>query len=72
MNKEDKQWLKKCIDNPHKYKIFVDNDGIFIVDTEKQKNEDVWGDDVVHTFWNFGYDFVVDLLEYLGTNVDYV
>ena len=23
MNKEDKEWLKKCIDNPEKYQIFV-------------------------------------------------
>ena len=24
-HKEDEEWLKKCIDNPEKYQIFVDN-----------------------------------------------
>ena len=25
MNKEDKEWLQKCLDDPDRYKIYVDN-----------------------------------------------
>ena len=66
MNNEDKEWLEKCIQNPDKYKIFVDNDMIFVVDA----NNDM--DTVYHTFSNFGYDFVYDLLTYLKCNVEFV
>lgn len=66
MNKEDKEWLEKCIQNPDKYKIFVDNDMVFVVDA----NNDMDGD--YYTFTNFGYDLVYDLLKYLQCNVEFV
>lgn len=66
MNKYDKEWLNKCIQNPDKYKIFVDNDEIFVVDAENDMEESYY------TFSNFGYDFVYDLLKYLKCNVEYV
>lgn len=71
MNKQDTEWLHKCIDDPERYKIYVDNDDIFIVEIT---NDDPDGMDskVLYTFTNFGYDFVVDILNYLGANVDYV
>lgn len=71
MNKQDAEWLHKCIDDPERYKIYVDNDDIFVVEITK---DDPNGMDsiVLHTFTNFGYDFVVDILNYLGANVSYV
>nr|DAK84722.1 MAG TPA: hypothetical protein [Caudoviricetes sp.] len=65
MNKKDKEWLKKCIKEPKKYKIFVDNDEIFIVNVGEE-------DIVYYTFSNYGYEFIYFLLKYLKTNVDYV
>lgn len=66
MNNLDKQWLIKCINNPKKYKIYVDNDDVFIVDQDSEEEE------VLYSFNNFGYDFIVDLLNFLQCNVDYV
>lgn len=66
MNNLDKQWLVKCINNPKKYKIYVDNDDIFIADQDSEKEE------ILYSFDNFGYDFIVDLLNFLQCNVDYV
>ena len=34
MNKEDKEWLQKCLDDPKRYKIYVDNDDVFVVDAQ--------------------------------------
>lgn len=66
MNNLDKQWLIKCINNPKRYKIYVDNDDIFIVNQDSKEEE------VLYSFDNFGYDFIVDLLNFLQCNVDYV
>ena len=66
MNNLDKHWLIKCINNPKRYKIYVDNDDIFIVDQDSEEEE------VLYSFDNFGYDFIVDLLKFLQCNVDYV
>lgn len=66
MNKEDKEWLEKCIQNPNKYKIFVDNDMVFVVDAINDMEESYY------TFTDFGYDFVYDLLKYLKCNVEFV
>lgn len=70
MTNLDKEWLKKCISEPNKYKIYVDNDDIFIVDIIKEENDEE--DCVLYSFSNFGYDFAYDLLDYLKCNVDYV
>ena len=67
MNKEDKEWLKKCIDNPEKYQIFVDNDDVFVVDAQ---NDD-W-EEALYTFSAFGYDMLFHVLRFLKCNVEYV
>ena len=36
MNKEDKEWLQKCLDDPKRYKIYVDNDDIFVVEVTEE------------------------------------
>lgn len=69
-NSEDRKWLKKCIDNPDKYKIYVDNDDIFVVEITE---EDPDGMDVSpYTFNDFGEEFIVWLLKELGINADFV
>lgn len=70
MSSEDKKWLKRCLDNPAKYKIYVDNDMIFVVECTAEDPDGYDGS--VYTFDRFGYDFALDLLEYMGANVDYV
>lgn len=71
MNEKDIKWLQMCLDNPERYKIYVDNDDIFVVEITKD-DPDGMESAVMHSFSNFGYDFIVDILNYLGANVDYV
>ena len=66
-NKEDEKWLEKCINNPEKYRIFVDNDDVFVVDAQ---NDDWEG--ALYTFSEFGYDMLFHVLRFLKCNVDYV
>lgn len=66
-HKEDEEWLKKCIDNPKKYQIFVDNDDVFVVDAQ---NDD-W-EEALYTFSAFGYDMLFHVLRFLKCNVEYV
>lgn len=65
---EFKEWINKCINRPDKYKIYVDNDDVYVVD-KTETNED---DQVVYTFDCYGYDFIVKILDHLGIDVDYV
>lgn len=66
-HKEDEEWLKKCIDNPEKYQIFVDNDDVFVIDAQ---NDD-W-EEALYTFSAFGYDMLFYVLRFLKCNVEYV
>lgn len=66
-HKEDEEWLKKCIDNPEKYQIFVDNDDVLVVDAQ---NDD-W-EEALYTFSAFGYDMLFHVLRFLKCNVEYV
>lgn len=63
---QDELWIKKCIDNPNKYKIYVDNDDVFVVETTDDD------ENTVYSFSRFGYDFIVVLFRYLKCNVSYV
>lgn len=66
-HKEDEEWLKKCIDNPEKYQIFVDNDDVFVIDAQ---NDD-W-EEALYTFSAFGYDMLFHVLRFLKCNIEYV
>ena len=66
-HKKDEEWLKKCIDNPEKYQIFVDNDDVFVIDAQ---NDD-W-EEALYTFSAFGYDMLFHVLRFLKCNVEYV
>ena len=64
MTEQDRQWIAKCVENKDKYAIMVDNDCIFVVDKEKDKD--------VYTFNEYGYYFARDLLYYIGCDADFV
>ena len=64
--KEDEEWLEKCINNPDKYRILVDNDDVFVVDVQNEECESLY------TFSAFGYDMLFHVLKFLKCNVEYV
>lgn len=64
MSEKDIEWLEKCKNEPEKYKIYVDNDLISVTDVEQDEN--------VHDFASFGYEFALDLLNYIGCNAEFV
>lgn len=66
MSEKDKLWIEKCIKQPDEYKMFVDNDCVFVC----CKNDGY--DSVRWTFDEYGYFFAEQLLEYLGCNVEFV
>ena len=66
-HKEDEEWLKKCIEHPDKYQIFVDNDDVFVVDAQDEEYEGA-----LYTFSSFGYDMLFHVLRFLKCNVEFV
>lgn len=66
LSEKDIKLLKKAIEQREKYKISVDNDVISVY--EEVDDDD---DGEYETFENFGTDFIVDLLQYLGADADY-
>ena len=66
-HKEDEEWLKKCIEHPDKYQIFVDNDDVFVVDAQDEECEGT-----LYTFSSFGYDMLFHVLRFLKCNVEFV
>lgn len=62
MSIKDIGWIEKCKENPERYKIYVDNDRISVCD---YKDEDGDGESV-HTFAEYGYYFVLQLLRILA------
>jgi hypothetical protein len=64
MSVKDIEWIEKCKENPERYKIYVDNDDIFVCDCKENE--------VIYTFAEFGYYFALQLLQYIGCNADMV
>lgn len=64
--KEDEEQLEKCINNPDKYQILVDNEDVFVVDVQNEECE------CLYTFSSFGYDMLLHVLKFLKCNVEYV
>lgn len=67
LTQEEIDWLQLAIESNYNYRISVDNDCVFI-------NERVGLDDweCVFTFNNYGYEFIVQLLSYIGCNAELV
>lgn len=68
--KEDREWLKKCIDHPDKYKIYVDNDDVFVVEITEEDPDGMESD--TYSFSDFGEEFILWILKELGINADFV
>ena len=62
MNSIERQWLKVCQVNPEKYKIIVDNDGVFV--------DDMATCECVFSFDDYGQYFIEGLLRYIGCNAE--
>jgi len=63
MNIKDKEMMDKLIeDKGIKYKIYVDNDYIFVLDKQYEEYDERT---VVYEFTNYGWEFIIDLMEYL-------
>ena len=63
MTPEEIKWLELCRAHPEKYKIYVDNDCVFVDDG---------GEDVAFHFDGYGWQMLVDLFRYIGCNAEEV
>ena len=63
MTEQDKLWIEKCKEDWN-YTIMVDNDEVFVVHVDE--------DEVVYYFSRYGYEFLKELLQYIGCDSDYV
>ena len=67
---EEIDWLRLAIEDNYNYRVSVDNDCVFI---DKRIDDDIWVDwECVFTFNNYGYEFIVQLLNYIGCNAELV
>lgn len=57
-------WLEQCREHKDRYRIDVDNDCVFVTDLKQDK--------CVFEFNGYGWQFVVDLLRYIGCNAEEV
>lgn len=64
MTEREEYWLWMCQRRKEEYVIEVDNDEVFV--TEIKSGE------CVFLFKNYGWQFAVDLLRYIGCNVEVV
>ena len=62
-SEEEIEWIKLAVENNNDYHIIVDNDCIYIEETDECE--------CVFTFNSFGQDFIVNLLNYIGCNAEY-
>jgi len=63
MNIKDKEMMDKLIeDKGIKYKIYVDNDCIFVLDKQYKEYDERA---IIYEFTNYGWEFIIDLMEYL-------
>lgn len=64
MTEVEKLWIDKCCKQKETYRIDVDNDSVFVVDLRT--------DACVFEFDHYGWEMFIDLLDYIGCNVDAV
>jgi len=63
MNDKDNKMIDMLVqDKSKKYKLVIDNDSVWVVDVETDK--------IIHMFEDYGYEMVVELFKYLGTNAE--
>lgn len=71
LSEKDIKLLQKAINEKENYKITVDNDSIILEEKRVIEDTDEEYDEFYADFDNFGQDFIVDLLQYLGADADY-
>lgn len=63
MNENDKKMMDILMnDKSKRYLVVIDNDCVSVDDTEKEES--------IHTFEQFGYEFILELFNYLGVPAD--
>lgn len=62
---KEAEWLKLCIEDNDKYRLVVDNDSVWV-----DKNMGYGEFDCVFTFNDYGQDFIVKILNYIGCNAE--
>ena len=64
MTKHEVDWIERCRRMPDYYRVDVDNDSVFVTDTELDK--------CVFEFNSYGWAMVLELLRYIGCNAEEV
>ena len=64
MTVEELGWLYKCRTDKKQYRVDVDNDSVFVTDTDLEE--------CVFTFNAYGWEMVLELLRYIGCNAEEV
>lgn len=62
MSDNDAKWIDLCESLNKKFKIILDNDEVYVVDTATNEH--------VYTFTEFGRQFALGLLRYIGCNAE--
>lgn len=68
LTKREKNWLDLVKEKKELYRISVDNDAVWVDVFIENENE--W--ECCFTFNNYGQDFIVQLLNYIGCNAENV
>ena len=64
MNEEDREIMDMLLkDKGQIYRVVVDNDSVWV--EVKPINKNI-GNVVIHTFNNYGWEFIVEIMNYLG------
>ena len=66
MNKEYREWLRRCIYQPDKYRIVVDNDSQWV---EHIESCECIYDLCINTY---GWELAIELLNFMGCNAESV
>lgn len=61
---EEQVWIEACQNEPERFSVEVDNDAVFVVETEKHE--------CVFTFRSYGYEFALALLRHIGCTAEMV
>ena len=73
MNKEDTAILDMLRqDKGKRYKVVVDNDSVIVEDKAYEYNEEKDEGSIVHMFHNYGWEFIVELLNYFKIEAEEV
>lgn len=68
LSKEEIEWLELAIEHNGTYHLVVDNDCVWIEQFGEDAGYDDWHE--VFTFDNYGQEFIVQLLNYIGCHAE--